>query len=163
MTDRIVTIGGDSHELSFERDGATFRAGDSAIELVAVRGSEAEIRAGGATHFVPFLVQGSVVSFVFDGEIYTAEVADKGSRAKAKHRDHSMSAPMPGVVLKLLTSAGAVVSKGTPLVILEAMKMEHQIVAPYDGTVRAINCKEGEMVQPGVDLIELEQTPETSP
>jgi 3-methylcrotonyl-CoA carboxylase alpha subunit len=169
MTDRIVTIGSDSTELTFEREGATFRAGETTLELVAIRGNEAEIRAGGATHFVPFLVQGSNVSFVYDGEIYTAEVLDKGSRAKAKHRDHSMSAPMPGAVLKILTTVGAVVGKGTPLVILEAMKMEHQIVAPYDGTVRAINCKEGEMVQPGLDLIELEsaeaarKTPETSP
>jgi len=57
-----------------------------------------------------------------------------------------------------LTTAGAVVTKGTPLVILEAMKMEHQIVAPYDGTITAVNCKEGEMVQPGFDLIDLEQT-----
>jgi len=162
MTDRIVTIGGDSTELSFERDGATFTAGGSSLELVAIRGSEAELRVGGRTHFVPFLVQGANVSFVFDGEIYTAEVLDKGSRAKAKHRDHSMSAPMPGVVLKILTAAGAVVAKGTPLVILEAMKMEHQIVAPYDGIVRAVNCKEGEMVQPGVDLIELEAAAEAA-
>jgi 3-methylcrotonyl-CoA carboxylase alpha subunit len=162
MTDRIVTIGGDSHELSFEREGATFRAGDTSIELVAVRGSEAELRVGDRTHFVPFLAQGTNVSFVFDGEIYTAEVLDKGSRAKAKHRDHSMSAPMPGVVLKILTAAGAVVRKGAPLVILEAMKMEHQIVAPYDGTVRAVHCKEGEMVQPGVELIALDETPGTS-
>jgi 3-methylcrotonyl-CoA carboxylase alpha subunit len=169
MTDRIVSIGGDSIELSFERDGTTFRAGDSSLELVGIRGTEAELRVGGRTHFVPFLVQGATVSFVFDGEIYTAEVVDKGSRAKAKHRDHSMSAPMPGVVLKILTAAGAVVRKGTPLVILEAMKMEHQIVAPYDGIVRAVNCTEGEMVQPGVDLITLEaadaapKSPETSP
>lgn len=163
MTDRVVTIGGDSQELSFEREGATFRAGEMTLELAAIRGNEAEIRVDGRTHFVPFLVQGASVSFVYDGEIYTAEVLDKAARAKAKHRDHSMSAPMPGVVLKILTAPGAVVGKGAPLVILEAMKMEHQIVAPYDGTVRTINCREGEMVQPGVDLIELEQAPETTP
>jgi 3-methylcrotonyl-CoA carboxylase alpha subunit len=162
MTDRIVTIGEESYELAIERDGATLRAGETSLELVAVRDGEAEIRVGGRTHFVPFLVQGSTVSFVFDGEIYTADVADKGARGKAKHRDLSMSAPMPGVVLKILTTAGAVVGKGTPLVILEAMKMEHQIVAPYDGTVRSINCREGEMVQPGVELITLEQASGTS-
>ena len=66
-----------------------------------------------------------------------------------------MSAPMPGVILKILTKVGEQVSKGMPLLILEAMKMEHVISAPRDGTVAAINCKEGELVQPGGDLIEL--------
>jgi len=59
-------------------------------------------------------------------------------------------------VLKVLASQGQHVTKGTPLVILEAMKMEHVIAAPYDATVAAINCKEGELVQPGNDLIELQ-------
>ena len=66
-----------------------------------------------------------------------------------------MSAPMPGVVLKILTDVGQQVTRGMPLVILEAMKMEHVIAAPSDGTVVAINCREGELVQPGTDLIEL--------
>ena len=62
---------------------------------------------------------------------------------------------MPGMVLKILVTVGQEVTKGTPLLILEAMKMEHQIVAPRDGTVKAINCREGELVQPGIDLVEI--------
>ena len=69
-----------------------------------------------------------------------------------------MSAPMPGVVLKIFVEAGDVVAKGDPLLILEAMKMEHQIASPHDGVVDAIHCSEGEMVQPGVDLISVERT-----
>jgi len=68
-----------------------------------------------------------------------------------------MSAPMPGVVLKIFVAVGDVVSKGAPLLILEAMKMEHQISAPHDGTVQDIRCRVGELVQPGVDLIALEE------
>jgi 3-methylcrotonyl-CoA carboxylase alpha subunit len=125
------------------------------VELVAVRGDEAELRINGRTRFVPFVVDGTAVSFAYEGETWTIETAEKGSRARAKHRDQSMSAPMPGVVLKILIETGAVVTKGTPLLILEAMKMEHQITAPRDGTVSAINCKEGELVQPGLDLVTL--------
>jgi len=158
MTEKIITIAGEPREIAIDHDGAHYRAGEHDIEVVAIRGNEAELRVGGKTHIVPFIVNGSDVWFSFDGEIYSAEVADKGSRAKARHRDHSTSAPMPGVVLKILVSVGDSVTKGKPLIILEAMKMEHQITAPHDGTVEAINCREGELVQPGVELVTINQT-----
>ena len=124
------------------------------VILVGLTGDIAELRIDGKTVFVPFVVGGSRVSFAFDGETYTIETA-AGSRGKGRQRDHSMSAPMPGVVLKILAAKGQQVTRGTPLIILEAMKMEHQIVASRDGTISAIRCKEGELVQPGADLIEM--------
>jgi biotin carboxyl carrier protein len=63
---------------------------------------------------------------------------------------------MPGAVLKILVKPGDVVKRGTPLVILEAMKMEHPIVAPRDGTVVSVNCREGELVQPGLELVTIQ-------
>lgn len=157
MTDKIVSIGPNQNELTLERDGTTFRAGEHVVEVLDVRGDEMEIRVAGRLHVVPYLVQGSSVSFVFEGETYESEIADKGARTKARHRDHSTSAPMPGVVLKILASAGDTVTKGTPLLILEAMKMEHQIVAPRDGTIAAVHCREGELVQPGIELVTMKE------
>ena len=153
MTEKVVTIDTEQREVELERDGATLRSGAHQIEVLSTTPDELEVRIDGRRYFVPYAVQGSTVSFAFDGEIWFADVADKGARAKARHRDHSTAAPMPGVVLKILVSQGDVVAKGAPLVILEAMKMEHQIVAPRDGTIASINCREGELVQPGVELV----------
>jgi biotin carboxyl carrier protein len=122
------------------------------VELLSTNGEEAEIRVDGRVYFVPYVVQGSTVNFHFDGETYFVEIEDK-TRARARHRDHSMEAPMPGVVLRILVAQGDVVAKATPLLILEAMKMEHQILAPREGKIASINCKEGELVQPGVELV----------
>ena len=123
------------------------------VKLIATRGNTAELLIDGRTVIVPFVINGSDVSFAYDGETYTIDAG--GKRRKARHRDHSMSAPMPGVVTKILVQRNQEVAKGTPLIILEAMKMEHQILATHDGVVKAINCREGELVQPGSDLIEL--------
>lgn len=153
MSDKIITIGEEQHEVEIERDGAMFRAGEHEIEIIAMRGEELEARIDGRTHVIPFVVQGTKIHFAFDGDLYLVDVTDKGARARARHREQTTSAPMPGVVLKLLVKQGDTVTKGQPVLILEAMKMEHQIVAPKDGTVDAINCAEGELVQPGVELV----------
>lgn len=153
MTTRIVTLANESHEVTLDRDGDMLRSGEHTIEIVALAAGDAELRVDGVTHFVPYALSGTKLSFAYDGEIYSADVADKGVRAKRKSSEHSMAAPMPGLVLKILIKPGDVVAKGAPLLILEAMKMEHQIVAPRDGSIAAVNCKEGELVQPGVDLV----------
>ena len=160
MSDKVIIISGVAHELTVERDGSLFRSGESQVEIVSISASEALIRVGGRTHSVPFHIDGFEVSFAFDGEVYRADVSDKGARTRAKHRDQSMSAPMPGVVLRILVAPGAEVDKGTPLVILEAMKMEHTILAARAGKVVAVHCREGELVQPGVELVELESPSE---
>ena len=73
------------------------------------------------------------------------------------HRQRGLTAPMPGLVLKVLARVGEKVRAHQTLIVLEAMKMEHNIEAPYDGTVKKVNCAEGGRVAEGTVLIELEQ------
>ncbi|MBK5914226.1 acetyl/propionyl/methylcrotonyl-CoA carboxylase subunit alpha [Rhodocyclus purpureus] len=65
-------------------------------------------------------------------------------------------APMPGKVIALLAEAGQRVAKGTPLLILEAMKMEHTINAPAAGTLKAFRFAVGDQVNDGSELVEFE-------
>lgn len=73
------------------------------------------------------------------------------------HRLRGLTAPMPGLVLKVLVRPGQRVRQHQLLVVLEAMKMEHMIEAPYDGVVRAVHCAQGGRVGEGDILVEVEQ------
>jgi acetyl-CoA/propionyl-CoA carboxylase, biotin carboxylase, biotin carboxyl carrier protein len=68
----------------------------------------------------------------------------------------SVSAPMPGTVLKLLVAPGDRVAARQPLVVLEAMKMETPLASPFEATVRAVHVEEGDRVAGGALLVELE-------
>ncbi|WP_338415798.1 acetyl/propionyl/methylcrotonyl-CoA carboxylase subunit alpha [uncultured Sphaerotilus sp.] len=72
--------------------------------------------------------------------------------------DHAggLKAPMPGKVIALIATAGSVVEKGAPLLVLEAMKMEHTISAPAKGLVKAFHFAAGDQVTDGVDLVDFE-------
>jgi biotin carboxyl carrier protein len=69
----------------------------------------------------------------------------------------TLTAPMPGVVIKVLASEGDRVEPRQPLVVLEAMKMETPLVSPYEAVVRRVHVAEGERVAGGALLIELEE------
>ena len=68
----------------------------------------------------------------------------------------TLSAPMPGKVVQVHVAAGDRVSRGQPLMLIEAMKMEHAIVAPADGRIASVAFAPGEQVDTGVELLRLE-------
>jgi 3-methylcrotonyl-CoA carboxylase alpha subunit len=67
-----------------------------------------------------------------------------------------LTAPMPGKVIALIAATGTRVEKGSPLLILEAMKMEHTIAAPAAGVVKSFLFNVGEQVSDGAELVEFE-------
>ncbi|WP_019932396.1 biotin carboxylase N-terminal domain-containing protein [Nocardia sp. BMG111209] len=64
----------------------------------------------------------------------------------------SLLAPMPGTVIRLGAEPGSAVTKGQPLLWLEAMKMEHTIAAPADGVLTELNVTVGQQVEVGAVL-----------
>jgi 3-methylcrotonyl-CoA carboxylase alpha subunit len=67
-----------------------------------------------------------------------------------------LTAPMPGVIVKLHVAEGDRVHERQTLAVLEAMKMEHAIQASADGVVKAVHVAEGDRVTGGQVLIEVE-------
>jgi acetyl-CoA/propionyl-CoA carboxylase biotin carboxyl carrier protein len=81
------------------------------------------------------------------GDHGTAEVAS------------TVTAPMPGTVIKVSVQPGDRVAARDTLVVLEAMKMETPLVAPYDATVASVHVAEGDRVSGGAVVVELEASP----
>ena len=68
---------------------------------------------------------------------------------------NDIKAPMPGLILDVLVGVGDEVQKGTPLLILEAMKMENIIKSPGDGLVSDVLVKVGASVEKNHTLLVL--------
>jgi 3-methylcrotonyl-CoA carboxylase alpha subunit len=64
--------------------------------------------------------------------------------------------PMPGQVTKLFVTLGQSVEKGTPLIVIEAMKMEHTITAPKKGKVSKLPFAVGDLVPEAAELLVLD-------
>jgi len=65
----------------------------------------------------------------------------------------ALSAPMPGKVISILVKPGQSVQRNTPLLVMEAMKMEHTVMAPIDGVIDVIRFEVGEQVVEGAELL----------
>jgi propionyl-CoA carboxylase alpha chain len=74
----------------------------------------------------------------------------------------SLRAPMPGTVIRIGEfSPGDRVEAGSPLLWLEAMKMEHVVAAPAAGTLTELTAEVGRQVEPGAVLAVVKE--ETGP
>lgn len=100
--------------------------------------------------------RGDVLYLRWQGVMHAVQAVDPIAAVDAGHSQQGgLSAPMNGSIVSVLVDVGQHVEIGTPLVVLEAMKMEHSIRANQAGTVAALYCREGEMVSEGVVLVEL--------
>ncbi|KVH07782.1 acetyl/propionyl/methylcrotonyl-CoA carboxylase subunit alpha [Burkholderia sp. BCCIQ04A] len=71
----------------------------------------------------------------------------------AEHGGGRLTAPMPGKVIAVLVEPGQKVEAGTPLIVMEAMKMEHTIGAPSAGVVAEVLYGVGDQVADGAQLL----------
>ena len=67
----------------------------------------------------------------------------------------TVTAPMPGTILKVNVTQGQAVKEGDLLLVLEAMKMENEIFAPCNGTVAQVLVSKGSTVDTGATMVVL--------
>ncbi len=86
-------------------------------------------------------------------EVYVEDEREKtlAGAAKSPHTagEAMVRAPMPGLVLGIPLDAGAAVTRGQAVVVLEAMKMENDLPSPIAGTIKEVRVSKGQTVNQG--------------
>ncbi len=98
---------------------------------------------------------------VIDGFRFAVEVRDprrmaRQSGARSREGVETVTAPMPGKVVRVLVAPGDAVEAGQGLVVVEAMKMQNEMKAPRAGRVSAVPAREGATVAAGEALAVIE-------
>jgi pyruvate carboxylase subunit B len=162
----IVTVNGE--RISVERTGDRIRIGDTVLRahLTDVEGTPVRLLTVGDKVHRVVLQRGASrgqYSLWIDGYRYDVEALDERARAI---RDLSVDgaraagpapvvAPMPGLIVRVNVQVGESVRAGTPVVVIEAMKMENELRAQASGVVSAVRAQPGATVERGAVLVEL--------
>jgi biotin carboxyl carrier protein len=103
---------------------------------------------------VAVLVRTEVVRFdIVDERRLRMRAAAATFQAEGKQ---TITAPMPGKIVKVFVKPGDEVAEGQGLVVVEAMKMENELKAPKAGKVTEVLAKEGTTVENGAKLVVVE-------
>jgi len=132
--DRLVSVISTGQGLEFEVDGTAFALVASDNGTVAFGDGEVTVFTGGGAYRL------------VDHDPLVMADGDMAS-------DGRLTAPMPGRVVAVMAETGDAVTRGTALMVIEAMKMEHTIAAPADGRVERFAYGPGDQVEEGAELM----------
>jgi 3-methylcrotonyl-CoA carboxylase alpha subunit len=110
--------------------------------------------AGTAAHTVIKTRNDTMVVFE-RGEAHEFEPAVARLEEHTLAGDGVLLAPMPGRIVAVSVRDGERVTRGQPVIALEAMKMEHVLTAPFDAKVSLNSVNTGEQVTEGQVLARL--------
>jgi biotin carboxyl carrier protein len=164
----IVKLNGSSaaHEVIVV-SGAVNVDGDLVVGRVAeVEGTPVRmVTIGDAVHRVVVRRGGQRGEYTLwvDGYRFAAEALDERTSAIRELSKFSakasgpapLTAPMPGLIVRINVKAGDRVAQGQGLVVMEAMKMENELRASSTAVVKHVHATVGSAVEKGMVLIEL--------
>jgi biotin carboxyl carrier protein len=88
--------------------------------------------------------------------VYRTHLTSKFLNRKqwSRPNEKQVLALIPGTIQKVMVTDGEVVQQGTPLLILEAMKMRNEVVSPMEGEIKKVAVVAGEKVSKSHLLVE---------
>ena len=116
------------------------------------------------SHEVAVEEGGHLFRVMLNGELFEVRVEDERTRrlSRAGHRlppavgEVQVTAPIPGLITRVLVEPGQRVSAGQAVALLEAMKMENELRAPKEGTVARVAVEPGQRVEQGEILLTIQ-------
>lgn len=102
------------------------------------------------------------VYFELNGYNRTIRVKDnsvvslKPKHLKVSNPDREIGAPLQGKLSAVMVKEGENINAGSPLFVIEAMKMESTVNAPSDGRVKSVHIPAGSMVDQNDLVVEME-------
>jgi glutaconyl-CoA/methylmalonyl-CoA decarboxylase subunit gamma len=140
---------------------------------VSVEGRPLQVDVVDAGRTLSIRFDGRVVDLVLDGSLPGVTFSARGQRGMARIESERMRmngtarrsgarssealvvSPMPGRVIRLLVEVGQEVEQGTPLLVVEAMKMENELYAKQSGKIAQVFVRPGDTVEAGAKLLAL--------
>ncbi len=168
-----VDVAGRTRAVSIERaagspghyrvtvDGKVFivgaaRVGDYDLSLTgdlsSTLSADVQVTPAGRRGEVLVSIAGRAVAVTVNGR-RTRSGADTGAHPAGAQ---TVTAPMPGRVVRVLVGVGDEVAARQPLVVVEAMKMENDLRAPKPGRVTEVTVTRGTSVEAGKVLVVIE-------
>ena len=141
---------------------------------VKVDGKPVTVDAVNAGDSLSVRVDGRVIDVLLDGPLPNVKFVASGVRGDAvidtdrTRASRSLgkggagkgveviTAPMPGRIVRVPVAAGEAVQAGSPLIVIEAMKMENELRAQHDAKIGTVHVKPGDTVERGAKLISFE-------
>jgi acetyl/propionyl-CoA carboxylase alpha subunit len=166
----LVSINGRDGELKLRQDGANYQFEYSPMGCEQYEAEASLIEA-----------EPGIYSVLIDGRSYDVKVVQgpnglyidlRGRRSVVEIRDprtmtrrgraglgesrQTITAPMPGKIVRVLVKPGDAVEAGAGLVVVEAMKMQNELKATKPGRVLQVSAKQGDAVAGGEALVVIE-------
>src|SRR4051794_28517290 len=111
-------------------------------------GDRLTVTLDGVTHRFAVVHAGGTLWLAAEGRVTALREHERlHTAAEGGAASGAVASPMPGTVTVVQVAVGDEVSAGTPLLVVEAMKMEHVLTAPVDGTVTALSVTAGQQVR----------------
>ena len=146
-------------KLRYLHDGLQLKVGEAepvAIGFTAQPDGRIDVRAGTDRQVVRVYPLGEAMHvFGTRGAAQITELDVLSHALEGAGEGGRLTAPMPGKVVSFAVKPGDKVTKGQPLAVMEAMKMEHTIAAPLDGVVQELLYAPGDQVMDGAELLRL--------
>jgi biotin carboxyl carrier protein len=160
-----VTLAGREYRVDFDEayGGRKLAVDDAAHQLTLLRVDGERVRFTVDDQPVDAVVTGRLPELLVDVgsgplavKVEESRYADvrKISGLATPHKSLAdLKAPMPGLITRVFVQAGDQVKPGTPLLVMEAMKMENELRAQGSGRVRDVMVQPKQPVEQGQVLV----------